>query len=456
MYPRHVVVPGATLALTRRTTMRKAFLAPWHPLVSQGWLYCLAEAQQKHDVAVHLTNLVVTHQHTDITLTKPNLGAFLRRLHRESSCFLNTLMAEHRYDAPREVFDKRSCHAMRLMDAAAQVTQLVYERCNPVAAGLVQRPEHMPGNVIDFDMWKQRVLVVKKPPLYFDKHRPDELELEITPPPLLMQAFDGDLDRAVYHLNRLTDDACQQLRAARPWPAMGAQKVQRIHPWNEPRTLRETGGQRVPSFRIGSRGIIAREHNHAARKETREFRREHEAIRVARRDGDVDAVFPFATYGARVHLNAPCKTAPKDTAFVTKPGPLLTDVMNELADQRQLRSSEQRQARHTDSIALIEEARAAFVDESEEVVGHDAQLFDDNTHVAASRSLKQDTRVHAARNNTASSPETTERAERAVVHRFTKRNNDPATAPRRIITLRDARRGRPKRPKSKHGSDPPV
>jgi len=107
----------------------------------------------------------------------------------------------------------------------------------------------------------------------------------VTPPPLLLQAFDGDIDRAVYHLNKLTNDVCQQLRATRKWPAMGAQKVQRIHPWSEPRTLREPGGHRVPSFRIGSRGIIAREHDQAARKEVRQFRHEHEEVRLARHGG---------------------------------------------------------------------------------------------------------------------------------------------------------------------------
>jgi len=455
MYPRHIVVPGATIALTRRTAFRKAFLAPWDPLVAQAWLYCLAEAQAACEVAVHLSNLVVTHHHTDITLTKPNLGRFLKRLHREFSCFLNTLLAEHRYDAPREVFDDRSCHAMRLMDDAAQVTQLVYGRCNPVAAGLVQRPEHMPGNVIDFDLWKRAPLVIRKPPLYFGKDRPAEVELVVTPPPLLMRAFDGDLDRAVYHLNKLTTDVCQHLRETRKRPAMGAQKVTRIHPWNEPRTLRERGGERAPSFRIGSRGIIAREHDQAARLETRMFRHEHEAVRVARRDGDLTATFPFATYGARVHLNAPCETEPKDTAFVTKPGPLLQDVMSELVRERRTRSSEQREQRHTEGVALLTEARAAFMDEADEVIAHAAVNFDEQSH-RGGNSHDNTTRTAAAHDNATHSPERTEpRQKSLVVHRFSRRDNDPATAPGRLVTLRDARRGRP-RSTSKHGADPPA
>jgi hypothetical protein len=30
-----IYVSGATTSLVRRTTLRKAFLAPWHPLVNQ-------------------------------------------------------------------------------------------------------------------------------------------------------------------------------------------------------------------------------------------------------------------------------------------------------------------------------------------------------------------------------------------------------------------------------------
>jgi hypothetical protein len=39
-----IVVSGATTALVRRTTMRKAFLAPWDPMVEDLWLYSLAYA----------------------------------------------------------------------------------------------------------------------------------------------------------------------------------------------------------------------------------------------------------------------------------------------------------------------------------------------------------------------------------------------------------------------------
>ena len=148
------IVAGATTAISRRTTLRKAFLSPWGPMVRQIWLYALADAQHETDVAVHHGICVVNHHHLTVTPTHANLPKFSQRLDRDISCALNTLLIERRYDAPRELFDGRQPHYMRLCDAQAQSSQLVYEHNNCVAAGLVQRPEHMPDYTFDFDLWK--------------------------------------------------------------------------------------------------------------------------------------------------------------------------------------------------------------------------------------------------------------------------------------------------------------
>ncbi len=129
-----IIVPGATTAITRRTTLRKAFLAPWHPGVEQAWLYSLALAQRHTGVAVHHATRVITHNHLTVTPERDNLPCFTRMFHHELSCALNTLLARQRYDQPGELFDGRA-HMMRLCADAAQSTQLIYEHLNPVAAG---------------------------------------------------------------------------------------------------------------------------------------------------------------------------------------------------------------------------------------------------------------------------------------------------------------------------------
>ena len=88
-----IYVRGATTALTRRTTMQKAFLAPWHPLVEQFGLWFLAKAQMRSGVAVHSSHFVINHHHTSITpCDADGIPLFLRIFHGELSCALNTLL----------------------------------------------------------------------------------------------------------------------------------------------------------------------------------------------------------------------------------------------------------------------------------------------------------------------------------------------------------------------------
>lgn len=442
MLPRFIV-SGATSAVTRRCVLRKAFLSPWHPMVKDIWLYSLADAQRELTVDLHSTRLVLNHHHTTATPEGKVLPEYMRRVHHDTSCAINTLLEHERYDAPGEMFDDRSPHVMRLMDAPAQMTQLAYEQNNCVAAGLVSRPEHMPDHVFDFDLWKSEGVVVKRPPVYFAKSRPSELLLRFTPPPLLMREFDGDLDKLIYNMERLSDHAGQQLRDARRGRApMGAQAVRRLHPWSEPRTLREKRGQRVPTFRIGARGIDGCIAAAAAATEVKEFHGENHEARLARKAGDFSAAFPFGTFEQVVIHGAPMIAQPKDTAFVTKPGPLLADVMHELAQQR---TQQERQAARAQAINTGNDAYLAFDEEAATLAAQDEMLFDTPTRNGSNGS-----------GDKTPTPTGTERQQAVVRHRSTRINNEAATAPQRIITLRDARRGRPPRSPGKHGADPPA
>jgi hypothetical protein len=83
-------------------------------------------------------------------------------------------------------------------------------------------------------------------------------------------------------MKRVSEHAGQELRAARNRPGLGPREVQRFHPWSEPRSLRERGGERVPTIRIGARGIDGRLTSIAAAHETHVFRAEHGVARVSR------------------------------------------------------------------------------------------------------------------------------------------------------------------------------
>ena len=446
-----IVVPGATTAITRRTTLRKAFLAPWHPLVEDNWLYSLADAQRETGVEVHSSVLNITHHHTDVTPTRDNLPEFTRRFHRDMSCSLHTLLCQERYDVPRELWDDRQTHYMRLVDAEAQASRLIYDALNPCAAGLVQRPEHMPMRTLDFGLWKTGFIEVKRPPVYFGKDRPERLKLYLTPPPVLYRAFGGDIDALVYQMNKLMEDGIRAIRDARTRPVMGAKVIRRIHPWSEPRTMRESGAGRVPTFRIGARNMLGYAQRRDGAREVTSFRRGHHETRTARRDGDLEQSYPHGTYAARVYHGAPVDDVSHD-ALVAQPGPLLEDVKAELAREQRDRDAVRERTRD-----IVDEVREAWRDEAAEVVA-DAELNRvEVVHVAAAR--RRGPKESGGGDGAAGGDvgdvgedEAADRGPAVVRHRFDRRRRETA---RRMVILRDRRRGRPRRGDASHGSDPP-
>jgi hypothetical protein len=349
---------------------------------------------------------------------------------------------------------------MRLLDGAAQASQMVYGRLNGVAAGLVDDPDDMPSVNTTFGMWKTRYLIVERPPVYFENTRPERLRLELTPPPLLYLDFGGDLDRLIYHLDRLTEDGARKILAARTRSAMGADAMRRLHPWSEPRTMRERGGRRiVPTFRIGARGFFERERDKEAKKEVTAFRQAHHDSVLARRGGDFEHRFPFGTFAARVYHGAPVEPHPHDGALLTMPGPLLDDLDVVLADRRVDRH-EQRSATH----AIVDQVREAFGAEASVLVAEsdvDFPMPGRHRPSGSSPSATPAPKDPPSDDHPPDEPlddDDTERPEPEVRHRFDRRRSRSLDrAPRRLIIHRDrrARDRRPPPPSGKHGSDPP-
>lgn len=432
-----IVVRGATVALCRRTNFRKAFLAPWHEEVAAIWLYSLAVAQQKTNVAIHQTTLVLNHHHTEVTASDANLPDFKRLVHGESSKALNALMARKHYEPPRQVWDDRATHTMRLLDAEAQGAHMIYGHVNAVAAGLVRTPSEMPGWTFDFGMWKGGAIMVRRPPGYFDPDvYPEWLPLTFTPSPELYRAFGGDLDGLVHHMRRLSEGAVRALREARKGrPVVGAAALRRIHPWNEPRTMREPGGDRVPTFKHGARGLTAKQWNIAGALDTKRFRKEHHEARLVRLAGE-PAVFPYGTYLIRVQHGAEV-AEPHEDALVTAPGMTLDEVKEELANAQGAR------ARGLE----LDPIRDAFRDEAGDIVEvEDVELVRASPSVTSSSAAKPSSE-NAEAEQARPGPQ--------ARHRLSPGTSDAERAGEggasRVIVLRDRRRGRPKK-----SSDPPA
>ena len=409
-----IVAEGATYAVTRRCVCRKAFLGWWHPEVDDIFFWCLAMVADKCGVYIHHAVRVGSHYHVTFTITRKNLGDFLKRLHHQMSCMLNTLLARERYDAPRELFDARGSHVMRLMDAEAQLAHIVYERTNIPAAGLADTCDGVPGRTLPPALWKGAAVRLRRPSVYA-KSGDDSLDWRLTAPPLLYRAFGGDLDRLVHHEAKMERDVERAIRRARKKPAKTPDEVRGIHPWDEPMTLRESGGGRVPSFKTGLQGLEGKDARIQGALEVRAFREAHAAANDEWRAGNREVAYPCGTYEMQRFHGAQV-AEPDWDAWVSAPGPTLDDVKAELGLGEVTVEAD---------AELIERVREAVVEQAETMVADEAEDAD-----------------------AGDDDERAERPEAETHHRFTQlRPRDTGDQPKRIIRLRDKRRRR--------GSDPP-
>ncbi|MEM9068523.1 MAG: hypothetical protein AAGE52_08450 [Myxococcota bacterium] len=255
---------------------------------------------------------------------------------------------------------------MRLLDAPACMSHILYERLNGVAAGLVARPEDMPGCRFDFALWRGEPLVIKRPPVYFNpKTTEAERELRFEVDPLTFVEFGGDIDAIIHHFRRVERLGVQAIRRERSFPVLGAKRLRRVHPYNEPRKHRELGREVIPTFKLGARGVTGRVARARACREVTAFRVAHADARRMYR-ADEATTFPAGTYKMRVEHGADV-AASGSNAIVTAPG-LTLDEANAL-----LSSSPSDRAVSTAPEKVVD----AFREEAVRVVAEDRIVFGD-------------------------------------------------------------------------------
>lgn len=148
--------------------------------------------------------------------------------------------------------------------------------------------------------------------------------------------------------------------------------------------------------------------------------------------------FPHGTYGAR-RLYGAKVAEPGPEAYVGRPGPLLEEVREALAARRAERRGPGRDRQR--QWGLMAELRASWSDAAPEML--DAEGLDFSKRRAASEGAASE----------GETGEGEERPEPVEVHLSDRRPSVTGRRPRRWVTRRDRRRGRP----SGRGSgDPPV
>ena len=364
MHPR-LITENACVAITRRTSFRKAFLAPWAGSapdvvsgaaaeawgrkssssprwdeVGQIFAYAAALAQRATKIDWHQLVLNVNHHHSQATPRDRELAEATRILHRTTACAINWLLREHGLDAPGSVFDKRQTHWTTLVDLEAVTLRTIYDDVNCVAAGWVAHPLDVPlGHHLGFDLWKAGGIAVPKPEndAFSSRKMPKEIELRLTPPIALVRQFDGDLDAIVAGLSELRDERLATLARGRGGPVRGVKKMRATHPWDEPDTDVDVIGRTIPSFAVGrddERGVAVRKQ---CTQEMYGHRHAHAARIVRWKAGDRRSAFPAGTLRGHTFLGMPLDV-PAFGAILGAPHPSREEVEAELAEKRALRA----------------------------------------------------------------------------------------------------------------------
>lgn len=300
-----IVDPGATLALSRRTTRRHFLLHPDEAReMEQIYWYCLAHAATLHGIVVHAACLMSTHAHEVITDVRGVYPKFLETFHRSLAVCTKALRGW-----PEEVFNKRSSGVHALLTPEAIIDSIAYLIANPVAAGAVRYAKDWPGAQTLPQHVGTRVIRVKRPKHYFDPDNakwPEELELRLEMPIELELDHGPELARARI-AERVRDKQRQAWNEAKRTGRsfVGPRRLLKVLHTKRAKSY-EVFGSLDPQFAAAGHRGAARQ----AVKRLRAFKAQYQQALQRWMAGDRNACFPEGTWWMRVCHGARCGPAP--------------------------------------------------------------------------------------------------------------------------------------------------
>jgi len=194
------------------------------------------------------------------------------------------------------------------------------------------------GLCTPLEWMRGKTVVVKRPPIFFSKRFPSQIELHFGMPPQSYSAYGGDAARYVADTERIVRDVENALAAERKRPVVGAEQLRARHPHDEPDTLPDRWSERRPTLYIGCREPEQRrERFRDATAGLQHFRRLHEEARQAELAGE-KAVYPHGTDFARRVRGQ--EVAPPSDDLMSRPGEFDASWFRNVGVDREELSSE--------------------------------------------------------------------------------------------------------------------
>ncbi|MEQ8454892.1 MAG: hypothetical protein RID81_32920 [Sandaracinaceae bacterium] len=293
-----------TLTVSRRTVQRFFLLRPdANGEMQNAMWYCAGLAAEEHGIELHAMTGMATHPHYSMSDPHSLAPDFYADFHRNLAAATKGLR-----DWDEEVFNKSSTAGLEICTPEAFVEDLAYIIANPVAAGVVKRPEDYPGVIVLPKQLGRRRIIARRPNLpYFRSARwPAKVEITLTLPQWVVDHYGSEeaVRREVkVELEGLLSEIHRE-RAAEGKGYLGAKRAVRIS--HEVRSTRvEERGRINPLFKVG-RGQVA-----LARAKLREIRGWYACYDDCRErwtSGDRNVVWPAGTWWMRVFHRAPCES----------------------------------------------------------------------------------------------------------------------------------------------------
>lgn len=283
------VVAGQTYLITRRCTQRQHLLRP-EAAVEQIYLYCLGEAAQRYDVAIHGFIAMSNHQHLVVRDNRGNFPEFLAHLHKMIAKAINALRGRW-----ENLWASEQPNAVHLVEAGDRFDKLVYLLANPVADHLVDRLSDWPG-ASSFGMHLSgQTRTVKRPRGFFRSNgkMPDQVTLRIVRPEGFEAITEEEWVSKLHEAVRREEVRARSERMASGRGVLGRKAILRAEPTDSPSTV-------APRRRLRPHvACLDRTRRIAALEALVRFRAERQAALVRFLNGERDVVFPHGTYRVR-------------------------------------------------------------------------------------------------------------------------------------------------------------
>ncbi|MBX3158868.1 MAG: hypothetical protein KF773_23080 [Deltaproteobacteria bacterium] len=284
------VIPGRIILVTRRCTQRQFLLRPDRETCN-AFVYCLAEAAQRFQLEVILSQMERNHHHTVLYDAFGREPEFREHFHKMMARSQNALRGRW-----ENMWSSEETCVVEVVTLEDLLDKLVYVATNPVKDDLVEKVHHWPGPNFIQALMTGTAMKARRPAHFFRRNGPMPPEVE------LVLKLPDHLEGRAEFLSRLrqritaVEEECTRERQRRCRRIVGRRRVL-AESWRDCPTSREPRRNLRP--RVAARDKWQRIMTLQRNKEWQI------AYREAREKWlqGVPVEFPFGTYWLRRFAN---------------------------------------------------------------------------------------------------------------------------------------------------------